>query len=337
MKALLVILAVVVGLLVSLEVGLRLLGFGRPLLYIADQEIGYLLAPNQTTRRFGNRIAVNEYSMRSSQTTTQRPASTLRVLLLGDSVANGAWWTDQDETISALLSSQLEHLLKDLSGASSTSQGTLENVEVLNASANSWGPRNELAYLKRFGTFEVNALVLLINTDDLFSTIPTSVPVGRDRNYPNRKPLLGIIEAISRLLPYQPPSEMTEVNAEPGDRVGFNLEAIQQIKLLADAAEAKFLLAMTPLLREIGEPGSRDYELKARRRLAQFSQEQQISYLDFLPIFQISETPENLYRDHIHLSTTGNQTVSEEIGRSLQALFLAVESPTTVNETMPNQ
>ncbi|MGB7442363.1 MAG: SGNH/GDSL hydrolase family protein [Coleofasciculaceae cyanobacterium] len=334
MKALLVIVAVVVGLLVSLEVGLRLLGFGRPPLYIADREIGYLLAPNQSTRRFGNRIAINDYSMRSGQTTKERPTSTLRVLLLGDSVANGAWWTDQDDIISVLLSSQLEPLLQNSSGASSSSQTSFESVEVLNASANSWGPRNELAYLKRFGLFGVNALVLLINTDDLFSTAPTSLPVGRDRNYPSSKPPLGIIEALSRLLPYRPPSEMAVVNTEPGDRVGFNLEAIQQIKLLADAADAKFLLAMTPLLREIGEPGPRDYELTARTRLDQFSQEQQISYLDFLPIFNSREAPEKLYRDHIHLSTKGNQTVSEQIGGSLQPLLLPVGSSTTLDQTI---
>src|ERR687886_3127627 len=98
----------VVGLLVMLEGVLRLLlGFGNPLLYIADEEIGYLLAPNQRTKRFGNRIAINEYSMRSSTITNTRPTSTLRVLLLGDSVANGASWTDQNRTISALMTTQL--------------------------------------------------------------------------------------------------------------------------------------------------------------------------------------------------------------------------------------
>lgn len=324
MKVLLVIMAVSVGLLVALEVGLRLLfGFGNPLIYIPDQEIGYLLAPNQRTTRFGNRIAINEYSMRSSTITAGRPESMLRVLLLGDSIANGGWWTDQDKTLSALMTQLLQ-----------SSQHSYKQVEVLNASANSWGPRNELAYLKRFGTFDAQVVVLLINTDDLFATAPTSVPVGRDRNYPDHKPPLALVELFSRyVLKASPVPEMKAVNAEKGDRVGFNLEAIRQIQTLATAAGAKFLLAMTPLLREIGEPGPLDYELKARTRLAEFTKNQKITYVDFLPVFNTSQTPKTLYRDHIHLSPEGNQNVNELIKRSLQPLLLQVMPPAATTES----
>jgi hypothetical protein len=328
-KVLLVILAMVVGLLVMLEAALRLLlGFGNPPIYIADEEIGYLLAPNQHTTRFGNRIAINGYSMRSPTIASSRPTSTLRVLLLGDSVANGAWWTDQERTISALIATQLEPL-REGSGASTSEQKSFERIEVLNASANSWGPRNELAYLQRFGTFDAQVVVLLINTDDLFATAPTSVQVGRDRNYPNRKPPSALAEVFNRyLLKSSPVPEMEVVNAEPGDRVGFNLEAIQRIQTLAKAAGAEFVVAMTPLLREIGEPGPRDYELQARMRLTALTQNQQITYLDFLPAFNSSETPQILYRDHIHLSPQGNRKVSEVIGRSLH-LVLPQAMPST--------
>lgn len=329
MKVLLLIITLLLGLLVVLEVGLRLLlGFGNPLIYMADEEIGYLLAPNQSTRRFGNRIAINEYSMRSPTIAAKRPASTLRVLLLGDSVANGAWWTDQDQTISALITTQLEPLVGEASASSPSSQTSFEGVEVLNASANSWGPWNELAYLERFGTFDAQVVVLLLNTDDLFATAPTSAPVGRDRNYPNHKPSSALAEIFSRYLLATPVVPVKAVNASGGvtaalvdkDRVGFNLEAIRQIQTLAHTANAQFLLSMTPLLREIGEPGSRDYERKARQRLINFTQTQQITYLDFLPIFNDTETPQSLYRDHIHLSPQGNQKVSEVITRSLQQL-----------------
>ncbi len=421
MNVLLVSLTVLVGLLVVLEVGLRLLvGFGNPLLYLGDEEIGYLLAPNQRTRRFGNRIAINEYSMRSPTITTDVPASTLRVLLLGDSVANGAWWTDQEQTISALVTAQLELAVREASGKvedaspwekgkgkrekeqssfsplplipkgarefpfppspslenKESHQTLVERVEVLNASANSWGPQNELAYLKRFGTFEARAVVLLLNTDDLFAAAPTKEPVGRDRNYPNRKPSSALAEVFNRyLLPKLPlpvreaidklssisdrlysfkegysPQTATlgetlnanRATSEPGfsqgetpllalaqreteaskdDPLDFNLDAICQIQTLAEAAGAEFLLAMTPLLREIGEPGPRDYELVARARLTELTQNQQISYLDFLAVFNRLEMPRSLYRDHIHLSPLGNRMVSEAIARSLQQLL----------------
>jgi hypothetical protein len=256
------------------------------------------------------------------------------VLLLGDSVANGAWWTDQNQTISALITTQLKTLLCNASSENLNLKSSFEQVEVLNASANSWGPRNELAYLQRFGTFNAQVVVLLINTDDLFATAPTSIPVGRDRNYPNRKPPAALAEVFNRyILKALPIPEMNAVKAEPGDRVGFNLEAIQQIQTLANTNGAELVLAMTPLLREIGTPGSRDYELKARIRLTELIKDLEITYLDFLPVFNGTQTPQKLYRDHIHLSPQGNQVVSEIIGRSLSPLLQAIAPVPTTEPT----
>jgi hypothetical protein len=309
---LLLILAVALGLLLVLEVSLRLLfGFGSPPLYIADEKIGYLLAPNQCLRRFGNRFAINQYSMRSPQIAVKRPSSTFRVLLLGDSIANGASWTDQKQTISALIANQLEETK------------SFECVEVLNASANSWGPRNQLAYLQRFGTFEAQVLLLLLNIDDLFATSPTSVQVGRDRRYPNRNPPSAIVEVFQRYLLKAPPiPEMELVKAEGRDiRLASNLEAIKAIQAIALANNAKFLLAMTPRLWEIGESGSRDYEIEGRARLNEFIQTYKITYLDFLPVFKSLEKPDSLYRDQIHLCFPGNQKVSEALAQACLSLI----------------
>lgn len=325
LNLLLLIIAVVVGLLLIVEVGLRLLfGFGNPPLYIADDQIGYLLAPNQRLRRFGNRFAINEYSMRSPKIEAKRPISTLRVLLLGDSIANGTSWTNQDQTISALIATQLKEVLLP--------QQSFERVEVLNASANSWGPRNELAYLQRFGTFDAQVVLLLINTDDLFATSPTSVQVGRDRHYPNRNPPSAIAEVFNRYLLKAPPiPEMEVVKAEAGDRVGLNLEAIAAIQAIAKVNDAKFLLAMTPRLWEIDEPGSRDYEVQGRLRLDQFTKDWQITYLDFLPMFRNMERPESLYRDQIHLSGQGNRKISEVLGQAAIAMIAASNAPNCHN------
>jgi hypothetical protein len=305
---LIVILAVIVGFLLALEVGLRsLFGFGNPLIYIRDEQIGYLLAPNQRTRRFGNRIEINEYSMRSKAIEKTPPLSTLRVLILGDSIANGGWWTDQAQTISNLMT----HSLK-------SANSNFNEIEVLNASANSWGPRNELAYLQRFGHFNSQVVVLLINTDDLFATTPTSLPVGRDRNYPDSKPPLALVEVVQRyLLKQKPIPEITAVQNEAGDRVGVNLAAISNIHALTRQTKSQFLLVMTPLRRELDEPGPRDYEIAARQRLSDFTKTQQITYIDMLPIFNSTKNPKSLYQDHIHFNFSGNQLISQVMERSL--------------------
>jgi len=314
MKVALVVLAVVLVLLILLEVGLRLLfGFGNPLIYVTDEEIGYLLAPNQRTRRFGNRIEINQYSMRGDAISPNRGESTLRVLLIGDSIANGGWWTDQEKILSAIIAEQLKSTVAD---------DTFSFVEILNASANSWGPRNELAYLKRYGNFGAQVVVLLINTDDLFATAPTNLQVGRDRNYPVKKPFLAIQEAFSRyVLPAPKLPELEALNAESGDRVGRNLAAIEEILAIARSTNSEFLLAMTPLLREIGNPGPRDYEIKERQRLTEFTRSKQIVYLDFLPVFNSADRPESLFWDHIHLSYEGNCKVSQVITQSIVQLL----------------
>ncbi|MEM6517972.1 MAG: SGNH/GDSL hydrolase family protein [Cyanobacteria bacterium P01_D01_bin.71] len=321
MKLTLIIAGLIVLSLGAIELALRFFfGFGKPPLYIADPQTGYRLAPNQRTKRFGNVFVINEYSMRGGAITPQPEIDTLRILLLGDSIVNGGWWTDQSEILSVRLQQQLTKMLS----AAHT------NVEVLNASANSWGPRNELAYAAKFGTFDSQVMVLLLNTDDLFATAPTSVQVGRDRAYPQKYPPLALVELLGRLIKSPAIPELEAIQQEGGDRVGVNLEAVRQLQHLAQQADCRLILAMTPLLREVQPPGPRDYELKARQRVQQFAEFEQILYIDFLADFQTTADSADLYRDHIHLSPQGYALVS-------QTLSTAVLKILQINHGPPSQ
>ena len=298
--------------LILIEIALRVIfGFGNPPLYIGDDRMGYLLTPNQTVKRFGNRIRINEYSMRAAAIAPNPNAKTFRLFLLGDSLANGNWWTDQKD----ILSYRIAHYLQP------SLPSPYEEIEALNASANSWGPRNELAYLERYGTFGSTVLVLLLNTDDLFGTQPTPLQVGRDRGYPDKKPPLAIVEVLNRYLKKnQPIPGLKEIQDEGGDRVGKNLEAIDKIYQKVTADGGQFVLVLSPLKREI--PGSRDYELVARQRLQDWATEADVQYLDLLETYQTySPTPDDLYRDHIHLSPQGNELVGEAIAQAILLLM----------------
>jgi lysophospholipase L1-like esterase len=314
MKILLILIFSLVGITLAIESGLRFfLGFGNPPLYIRDEQIGYLLAPNQETRRLGNLIKINQYSMRSQEITPKKPQNTMRIFLLGDSIVNGNWWTDQKNILSALIERQLKQNLSQNS--------TVNQIEVFNASANSWNSRNELAYVKHFGLFEADLLILAINTDDLFGIAPNSAIVGKDPSYPDRKPSLALIELYERYVKKsQPIAELEQAKQEGGDRVKFNLEAIAQIKAIADNHDTRFILAFTPLLKEL-EKGSKNYEQKARNRVRELVTQQNITYLDFLPIFSDFPQPELLYRDHIHLSPQGEAIVSKTMVKAIQTLI----------------
>jgi hypothetical protein len=306
---LLTILGIAFGLFLLVEAGLRWrFGLGNPLVYLPDQEIGYLIAPNQRTRRNGNLIEINQYSMRSASIEKVPSDSTLRILLIGDSIANGGWWTDQENTISSLMMKSLSSIdiLKN------------KKLEVLNVSANSWGPMNELAYLQKFGSFNSQVIVQMINTDDLFATQPTSLQIGRDRNYPQTKPPLAIVEVFQRyLLKSQPIPELIALQNQEGDRVEENLAAISKIQAFAAVNNCLYLLLMTPLKRELGEPGSRDYEVIARQQLVDFTQAQGITYIDFLPLFNSHPDPHSLYHDHIHINFLGNQFLNGVVEQEL--------------------
>jgi hypothetical protein len=45
--------------------------------------------------------------MRSDDFELKRPPETLRVLLLGDSIANSGWWTDQSQILSQIVQDEL--------------------------------------------------------------------------------------------------------------------------------------------------------------------------------------------------------------------------------------
>lgn len=184
MKAKYWIVSCAIASLSAIEVALRLLGFGNPALLQADANAGYIFAPNQLVYRFGNRLEYNQFSQRSEQIDSAQPEGTLRILMIGDSVLNGNNTTDQQETIPELFEARL--------------LGIKNQVEVLNASAGSWGIGNQLGYIRKFGTFESDAVILQIGTHDLLQPPSSSAGVGNDPLMPNRKPLLAIQEAFQR-------------------------------------------------------------------------------------------------------------------------------------------
>lgn len=309
MKLFLTITLLGIVLLLILEVILRSrYGLGDPLLYKADEKIGYLIAPNQNIMRNGNAIRINRYSMRSDEISDRKISGERRFFFIGDSVTNGGWWNPQDSIISerfkqTLQASQLEDIT---------------TITVLNASANSWSPRNELEYLRKFGLFDADILILIINTDDLFGTAPNSLVVGREKNYLDRKPIGAIGELIDRyrLSKLPPLQELQAIHNEEGDRVGKILEAIEAIHELSLKNNVEFLLLMTPLLREV-DGKSRNYELVARERLYQLTKKEGINYIDLLEPFKANGNAKQLYHDNIHLNAAGNEEVSQIIVKAL--------------------
>jgi hypothetical protein len=174
-----------IGLLVAAELICRFaIGLGDPPLYQADDKIEYLLQPGKTYHRFHNRFSVNRYGMRADDFPTKKSSpDELRVLVVGDSIIYGGVRIDQSEIDTEILKRDLQQKLG-------------RPVVIGNASAKSWGPPNELAYLGRYGTLDADVVILELSSHD-YADAPTFVPVvGISAAYPDRKPLLALFDLI---------------------------------------------------------------------------------------------------------------------------------------------
>jgi hypothetical protein len=145
-----------VALLVTAEIVLRTLGFGSTILYQPDNLAGYFPAPNQEEHRYGGKIITNSHGMRAPEFAAEKPAGTLRILMLGDSTLYGGSYIDQNKLYARLVDNALD--LKP--GAN--------DVEVLNMAANGWGPFNELGYVEKYGTFDADVAVILLPIGDIY-------------------------------------------------------------------------------------------------------------------------------------------------------------------------
>jgi len=148
------ILAFVMVLAGSSEWILRSMGFGNPIVYRVDPRVGYYPAPNQDVHRYGGEIHINAFGMRSRNVTAEKPAGTFRILMLGDSTLYAGSYIDQRE----IYASRLEDLLNQ---KLSLLPHSPRNVEVLCMGVNGWGPQHELAYLKEFGLFQADLVMVM--------------------------------------------------------------------------------------------------------------------------------------------------------------------------------
>ncbi len=161
------------------------LGLGDPPLYVHDDEIEYLMKASARYERFGNEISINRFHMRSGDVTLKKTeADEFRVLVISDSVMNGGSLTDQAELATSLLEGSL--------GARHGGK-----VTVCNVSAGSWGPENQLAYVERFGLFDADAIVLVVNSEDAVDVIDYQHrTAGVRKTHPTKRPRFALEEAF---------------------------------------------------------------------------------------------------------------------------------------------
>jgi len=287
-------LASLVLLFFALELFCRFyLGLGDPPLSRPDPEIEYMFVGPRTYHRFGNTVSYNSLSMRSREFDHRRKnPDELRILVVGDSVINGGALTDQKD----LATTRLERHLAD-----EFHRPTI----VMNVSAGSWGPPNYLAYVKRNGTFEANALIIVVSSHDA-ADAPTFEPiVGISPDFPDHTPTLALTEALTRYLPrYLPHFGAAPAVLPPDPPQGAfdqSMGAFRELIELAESRHIPVIVAQHFELSEYDKPETEGHRLF--RLAADDLHVPQVELSEtFAPALKAGKT---LYRDAIHPNAEG--------------------------------
>lgn len=281
------------------------LGLGTPPLYVEHPTIEYLHKPNQDVRRFGNRVLINAYGMRSENFPRHRQPGEIRIMVFGDSVLNGGSLTDHAKLATTLLAKSLR-------------ARTGRQVTVGHISAGSWGPGNWLAYVREYGFFDADVVMLVASSHD-YGDNPTFHKLD-EFTHPTRTPLSALVEGATRYLPRYLPQldsggDTPEAGYAPAPADAERAHALgdlQEFLQLARQHGGKVVVLQHYEKRELGRatlPEGHAY-IKA------LCEELQIAAVSLEPAFtaalQEGFTP---YRDNIHLTDSGQQLLAEIMQR----------------------
>ncbi len=295
-RALKIVVAFVVCVLI-VELVLRFAwGFGTPALYIEDADFEYMYAPNQDIKRFGNTLITNEFSMRSKPLSDK---DNIRILKFGDSVINGGTPTDQDSLASTLLENKL-------------SKEYAKNIRVLNISAGSWGPDNAAAYLKKYGDFNCNMIVLVFSSHDLYDCMGHEKIVGENVNYPNKKPFSAIGEVFNRyFLPWAKEklgmNELNYAKLDANQISTVNANINSGWNFFIDYCKQKNIPLCVILHPTVNEIANKQYNKNGQKIIAMLDSTKTPYVLELNnPIYA------SMYRDNIHFNNKGQAFLADE-------------------------
>lgn len=287
-----------------------ILGLGDPPLTMEHPKIEYMFKPNQDVQRFGNRILINAYGMRSEAFPARDTGAELRVLVFGDSVVNGGNQTDHSKLATTILAQQLR-------------SSTTQIVRVANVSAGSWGPGNWLAYVREYGFFNADAVVLVISSHDAGDN-PTFAPLN-PQTHPQSRPMLALWEGITRYLPRYLPQGNSKGTSESVNPGAITTDAAMQQGLADLDAFLALAQAQTPKVLVVQHPERSEIERNlfqpGHAAIYKLATERGISVIQFSPVLKrVFTTGGNPYRDNIHINDHGQRELAGVIGDGLLAL-----------------
>jgi hypothetical protein len=283
----------------------RRAGLGQGPRLLVDSDLEYRLAPGRWTGPAGQRVLVNRLSMRGGPDSTARVAGDVRVLVVGDSVVYGGAELDQAE----LATDQLQGLLSAELG---------RPVEVGNVAAPSWGPPNELAWLRRHGTLDADVVVLVVSSHDVVDAPTFDADPALDPGY-GSPPLSALAEWIrTRLAGWRQALRAPLTPAAVAEARRLCLDATGEVLALVEAAGARPVLVLHRERSELGKPQPAGLHAFAERgRVAG------VSVIDLGAVYEEAvRRGVALHRDRIHLTGAGQTLLARTLASEIRMALL---------------
>ena len=306
----LLIAATLVALLVAAALTARdRFGYRLEPLLLPHPQIEYLLKPNQDVARFGQRILVNRWGMRSADfPATRSDPGELRVLVFGDSIVTAVGFTSQQNLATTLLQRRL------------ASPG--RSAVVANVAAGSWGPGNWLAYAREYGFFDADALVLVASGHDYADNrqFPPMHPEPR----PMPTVLVPAVEFVAKGRVWLAQTAGREAAPQPAGAEGVTEAAVaeamsdlERMLVFAQRSVPKVLVVLHPEKPEISGPAH-----PGRTGIEALCQRLGIAVVrpdeDYAAAMNRGV---ELYQDSIHPTDAGQELLASVIERGLQRLM----------------
>jgi hypothetical protein len=281
--------------LTGLELVLENMGYGVVPLYQYDPVIGYLLKPSQELlRRNGARVFVNNFGMRSNETTLEKPMGVYRVLVLGDSVPFAGSYIDQKDTFCSVAESVLQ------------SRGA--EYEILNAGVNAYGPQNIQRYVEQKGLFDSNMVIVYLPWGNLRRDFTNYYILP----FWSNNPKLALAELFRLGMWYmfgQLSRRWKNLDAFDNEKLPeMNIAALHAVYTYCQTRGTPIFFFWSPYMDVLMGTG-KDKFASDRAKLLRYIPEECI--VDVTPVFKASKDIPSLYVDDVHYSREGHLLVGK--------------------------
>jgi lysophospholipase L1-like esterase len=309
-----------IGILVVLELGLRLFGYGRYTVFVPDERTIWVPAPGHNKLTVVNHMPenVNAQGFRSRDDLAPKKSGQVSIFTFGDSVTNG-WGVADDQTYSAVLESLLN-----------STACPRQNFQVVNAGVNAYSNSLAADRLKAVidDNYQPDIVVLAYAFNTGFERLAFLEGAERQnmlrrvelKSYARRSALYNfLIEDVLRSLVYYRFREMliqgtwnTQKSVPDMDPAPYKVKLTNVWQLCKDRKVQMVMLML----------GSQDQRTELdqyQTTMLDFARDHKVPLVNMIDVLR-SKDHSQLYMDHVHPTAPAHRMIAEELYKVIRPL-----------------